>query len=557
MPVNTSLARLASGISRRAFIAGTAGIAATATLPGRVFARETGTLRIGQIALGGENLDPTIEVRSTVSHIHLMLYDCLFEIGPDSELIPGLAESHTVDESGTVWTFKLREGVQFHGGYGEVTAEDAVFSINRWMQPEVASSGRTALVDAVKDMRVIDRYTFEISTGTVKASLPYLFSPHESATGIVFSRKYLLEEGGESFDEQTRLMNKLPIGSGPYQFVSRTRGQGMTFEAVDNHWRVSPEVRRVEWVLIPDPSTQLVMLQSGELDLVELDPDRVRQIEGAQDTSIYTFPGGLDYGIMIYFSFSDAAKSVPTSDVRVRHALSKAIDRKTIIDTLMHGFAKLPLAPWGVAPTADAVDLAASKPWADELATYDPEGAKALLAEAGYTDGLTLSMKLANRNGALPNTIEVTLAIVAQWAKIGVKVDIETIEYTTLRPYLNGDPDDPYIAGALVPFSNQPRFTSENFMIPWLKSGVKKTYLLDDPKLNALIEDIGQEPDAARRTALGTEAWDIVRDGWTSIHVLMADTLYGADNRSIASWQTRPGWAFLSRQIETIKVPSA
>lgn len=552
----------ALAISRRAFVAGAgvvAGIAATG-LPARRARAQAGaaTLRIGQLTLGGENMDPAVEVRTPALNIHMMLYDCIVEIGPNNEVIPGIAESWSTDESGTVWTFKIRQGVQFHGGYGEVTSEDVVYSLDRYLAPDAKTSGRGTIVAAIESAVALDPYTVEIRTKGRVSGLLQLLSPHQVGTGVVYCKKYMLEEGGPTFEEQTALMNQRPIGSGPYEFEGRVRGQSMTFRAIENHWRVSPQVRRVEWLLIPDPSTQLFMLQSGELDMVELDADRAGQIQDAEGIAIYSIRNGIDFGLNVYATYSETAKSLPTSDVRVRHALSKAIDRKTIIETLMRGYAQLPQVSWGVAASADGIDIEDHKEWAEDLATYDPEGARALLAEAGYPDGFGgVKILMAQPNGGLPNMVEVTLAVAAQWAKVGVDVEIAPMEYTNLRPYLVGDQEDPFIGGQIVPFSNQPRLTAENFLSIFFKyvgGAPNHSQLLKSEELNALMAEMKETIDPDARNEVGKKAFGIVRDSWVSLHVLTADAVYGVNSDLVANWAPTPDYAFLARQIERMEL---
>jgi peptide/nickel transport system substrate-binding protein len=542
-----------SGLSRRAVLTGAAaGMTAFLALPKSLRAQDVSTLRVAVTDLTGEILDPMMEVRSQALNINLIMFDSILEIGPANELVPGLAESWEVDDEGTVWSFKLREGVEFHGGYGEVTAEDAVYSMERWMHPDVASSAAAPLRQAVESVTATGKYTFEVRTNGRRPTFPYLLSPHETVTGIVLSKTQLLE-AGEDFQAQTRLLNERPIGSGAYAFESRQRGRSLTVAAVDNHWRVNPEIRRIEFLIVPDLSTQYLMLQSGEIDMMQPSPDQAAQAEAADGISVYTIANSSDYAINVYGAHEEPALSLPTSDPRVRKAISLAIDRQTIIDSIMGGYAGNPIAPWGLARAADGVVAEGLQPWLDEVATYDPEQAKALLAEAGYPDGFTIAMRDSTRTVYFPNPAEVSLAIAAQLAAIGIRIEYTTQEYTTLRPYLVESQADPYISGQLVPSPGTARFTAEAHLRIFFTQG-GATRLLNDDTFDELVTQLGSAMDPADREEFAMEAIRIMADSWVSIPVLSAGTLYAASDRVVGAWHERSDWPYLSRQIELLKL---
>ncbi|WP_417207697.1 ABC transporter substrate-binding protein [Antarctobacter sp.] len=542
-----------SGISRRAFLAGTAaGTTALLTLPKGLRAQEERTLRIAVTGLTGEVMDPMMEVRGQVSDISMIMFDSLLEIGPDNALVPGLAESWEVDDSGTVWTLKLREGALFHGGYGEVTAEDAVYSLERWMHPDVASSGASALRNAIKSVAQTGTYTLEITTNGARPTFPYMISPHESVTGIVLSKKQLLE-AGEDFEAQTRLLNEGPIGSGPYQFESHRRGRSLTIAAFDGHWRAKPEARRVEFLIVPDLSTQFLMLQSGEIDVMQPDPDQAAQLRDMDGFVLATVPNSADLALNIYGTFTPAGQEMATSDPRVRKAISLAINRQAIGESLMSGFARAPGAPWGLAAKADGLLPEAFEPWMEEAAIYDPEQAKALMAEAGYPDGFTVAVRDSVRAASFPNPSVVALAVAQQLAEVGIKVEYTTQEYTTIRPYFVEKQDDAYIAGQLAAATNTPRFTSEAYLrVFYAQAGVSR--LLKDDRFEALVAMIGKTMNTAEREAMVTEAMQILHQSWVTVPVLAADTLFAVNDAVVADWPQRDTWPFLSRQIELLKL---
>lgn len=266
-------------------------------------AASSGELRVAVGSFSLEQLDPTHEAGTAVADLQLLMYDTILEIGENSEIAPGLAATWSTKPDGVTWTFHLRPGVQFHGGYGELTAEDVKFSLERWMNPKGTHTELGLIRSIVSAVNVVDKYTFEIVTNGPQPDLPYSLAPHQSPIGIVWSKKHLTEKGGDDFDAQSEALNSHPIGSGPYEFVSRTRGQRITYQATNNHWRVRPYIQRVEYMLIPEGSTRVAMLRSGEVDLIPLDADRAAEISASEDLEIRAISEAIGYMIIMLIRF--------------------------------------------------------------------------------------------------------------------------------------------------------------------------------------------------------------------------------------------------------------
>lgn len=547
-------------VSRRGFLASAFAFAAAGAIGSPSFAASGGRLRAAMASFGSEQMDPASETRHAVFEIWLMVYENLIEIGEDNALVPGLAESWSVDSTGLIWTFVLRKGVQFHKGWGEMTADDAVFSLERWMNPKAVASSRPMLMATIDKVVKTGDYSFEIHTKSVAASLPYLLSPHEATTGLVFSKKYLLEEGGEAFEDQNALLNKEPIGTGPYQLVERRRGESLLFEAVADHWRAKPEMKEVELLLVPDASTQTAMLQSGDVDLISIDFDRAATLQGDPNIAIHEFKNSIDFGLLFYATYGTPATGTPLADVRVRQALSKSIDRQTIIDALLGGNANLPSVPWGISPSGDGINPEDFKDWADDLATYDLDGAKALLAEAGYPDGFEgARLYLTHFPGSLSNAQQVVLAMSQMWSKIGIKVNIELMDYPNLRPRMIGDPNSDLIAPSIVPFSSAPRFTPTTWLAIWYRFqalDANKTQFTNDPELIAQVEEtinlLSSELDAELRRNAIVKMMSTLNDQWLSVPVLTSSVLIAVNAQSIKGMVTRSVWPSLGRVYDTV-----
>ena len=181
------------------------------------------------------------------------LHDAVVKPMPGNPLAPSLAESWTISPDGLVYEFVLRKGVRFHNG-DPLTADDVKFSFGRYRGAASKTfKERVAAVEIPDPARVRFR---------LKQPWPDFLTFYSSATGAgwIVPRKYVEKVGDEGF-------KKHPIGAGPYRFVSYAPGVELVLEAVDHYWRKSPQVKRLVFKTIPDPSTRLVALKRGEIDV--------------------------------------------------------------------------------------------------------------------------------------------------------------------------------------------------------------------------------------------------------------------------------------------------
>jgi peptide/nickel transport system substrate-binding protein len=516
---------------------------------------DDGTVTFAVADFENDSLDPTMETTTANRATKFLMWDALLEIGPDGEIAPGIAESWEMSPDGLTWTFKIRQGVTFHNGEA-LTADDVKFSLDR-NRDDTAVGGSSSLANEQIDrVEVIDDYTVAVHTKGPQPSLPYVLSPHESVAGIIMPKDYLLNEGGPSFEEQRQLLERAPVGSGPFRFVERSPGDSMLFERVDNHWRATPTVQRVQFLRVTEEATQISMLQSGEVDVISISPDQAAPLEAA-GMELRTVPQSNEIGLFFPASWRDAAKAKPAGDPRVRHALSLAIDRQAIIDSVLAGKAGLKTTPFNTLPATSDIDEAAFAKWAKENNTYDPERARALLAEAGYPDGFSLQFFTFPRPGtpALPQIAEI---VAAQWSEIGVKAQLVPTDYSTYRPhFVNVDPADAFNAGDANLWGTAPRFGVFGAFTSYVKYDAGSAQGVRDPELDALVNRAATTIDDNERKALVTDAYNRFLGQWTTMPIAMADTIYAVNPDTVGEWQTTPGYPFLNRAWETIQEPGA
>ena len=290
------------------------------------------------------------------------LHDAVVKPMPGQPKAPSLSESWTVSRDGLVYEFVLRKGARFHNGE-PVTAEDVKFSFDRYR----GTSAR-ALKDQVAAVEVVDPHRVRFR---LKRPWPDFLTFYSSTTGAgwIVPKKYVEQVGDEGY-------KKLPIGAGPYRFVSFTPGVELVFEAFEQYWRKTPSVKRLVFRVIPDETTRLAALKRGEVDIVY-------SIRGELADELKRSPGlGLKAVVLqgtfwLYFADQWDAKS-PWHDRRVRQAASLAINRPGINEALTLGFSKL---------TGSIIPTSFEYYWQPPAPTFDRAAAKKLLAAAGYPNG--------------------------------------------------------------------------------------------------------------------------------------------------------------------------
>ena len=369
-------------------------------------------------------LDPHFATKIGEGPIIQMVYESLVRNSPsviDIENIqPSLAERWEVGKKGLTWTFYLRKGVQWHGGYGELTAEDVKFSLERVLDPKVGSPARKRL-PAIESIIAKDAYTIQIKTKSIVTDLPAILV--NDKPGFVMCKKALEKLGKD--------IKYNPIGTGPFMFESYKPRESITLVANDNYWGGKPILRKVVTSYIPDNSTRELALRNGEVDAINIPAkqqwvDRLRK--GGFEVHL-TSPANM---FVIHFNLTQK----PLDDIRVRKALCHAIDRGAMLNYLGKDVAKPEFSPLPTGYVGHTDDVARY--------SYDPEKAKELLAEAGLAKGFTMEMNISNSNIYLPPM----QIIQEQWKKVGVQLELNVVDHPTYHKLIRKDANPVIIYGA-------------------------------------------------------------------------------------------------------------
>jgi peptide/nickel transport system substrate-binding protein len=308
-------------------------------------------------------LDPgETEALITPFKVLYPIHDAMVKLMPGG-MQPCLAESWTMSPNGLAYDFVLRQGVKFHNG-DPLTTDDVKFSFDRYK-----GAGAKLLKDKVKELQVLDSRRIRFVLKEPWPDFMTFYGTTATGAGWIVPKKYVEKVGDEGF-------KKAPIGAGPYRFVSSTPGIEMVLEAFEGYWRKVPAVKRLVFKSVPDETTRAAALKRGEVDIAYFlnGPigDDVRRTPGFKLMAMRT-------NASFFLDFLDQwdAKS-PWHDRRVRLAASLSVDRKTINEAEMLGFAGL---TGNIAPRHMEFALPI------DAHPFDPKRAKQLLAEAGYPNG--------------------------------------------------------------------------------------------------------------------------------------------------------------------------
>ena len=349
-------------------------------------------------------LDPALSHQGTVGAVLRNIFQVLvrYKFNSSMDLEGDLAESWSSSNDGLVYTFKLRDNIQWHKGFGKVTAQDVKFSFDRILDPQTRSVFIGEVGATVKNVRVVDDRTVEISLKHRDAT--FLHKCVRPRPVAIVSRK-AVEKYGKDF-------NRNPIGSGPFVFESISREQ-VVLTANKDYYEGPPKIDKVIWKIIPDMDTLVMALLTGDVDMIWIFPrektflDRIK----AGNCKLQVINRGAWLQLLIN------PKIEPLGDIRVRRALAHAINRDEIITYVLSGMAEKlnSLVPKGYFGHTE-IGL--------QRYEYDPQKAKELLAQAGYPKGLEITFNSWNSPTAIPTVT----AIVGQLDKVGIRVNLDTAD---------------------------------------------------------------------------------------------------------------------------------
>lgn len=456
----------------------------------------------------------------------------LLYFGPDGKLLPGLAKSWSMSQDGLTVTFNLQKGVQFHDGWGEFTSADVKFSIELVMKDGAKSHYGPYFRSVISSMETPDPYTLVLKM-KVPAFDIFTRMANQMAYFTVASKKYYESVGQAG-------ANAKWIGTGSWKFVEYKKGDYVKFEAVENHWRQTPDFQYLIIKEVPDADTRVMMLRAGDLDATDV---ALKDVPGLEKAGFKVMTStGFPFYIQLngFFPPYDTSISPWVADPKdpvawerarkVRQAMNYAVDKKALLDNIFYGKGKLTEVPFMYAE-----QLGYDPNWTKNPPyPYNPEKAKALLTEAGYPNGFTTEMRvfeLAGRGELIP----IGEAVSAMLEKVGIKIKLSKVDYTsTFRPML-----DARTYRGINPYA----YTMIEAPSMWDQNGTSKAarlWLVALPEFDKLVAACMSEVDMAKRAELTRKAAQYLIDQAVAIPISTKDTTFAVNPKKIGDWQLVP-----------------
>lgn len=360
---------------------------------------EEETLVVAQV-MEISSADPANQSNIASGQLVIQYAEPLVYLDADYNIQPLLAESiERIDD--LTYEAKIRQGVKFHNGE-ELKASDVVFSLER-VADNPQTAARLGDVDADR-LEVIDDYTVRIATKTASAAFMANLANPQAA---IVSEKAVTELGDAFGQDVTG------AGTGPYKFVTWTPGVEIVLEANEDYWDGVPEIEHVEYKFVPDANSRVVMLETGEADVIyTVNASAMETLEKNADVTVYSTTPAAVRSI-----FYNGGEGMPFADELLRQAVSYAIDRDALVRAVFGDTAEVPTGYLASNVLGHNPDI--------ETYDYDPDKAVALLEEAGYGPGelkLTLSYHAQNELARMGEIIQANLA------DVGIDLTLEQLE---------------------------------------------------------------------------------------------------------------------------------
>tara|TARA_B000000460_G_scaffold221980_1_gene174357 strand:+ start:30 stop:1925 length:1896 start_codon:yes stop_codon:yes gene_type:complete len=507
--------------------------------------KPAGILNHGVAETGIFQGHPTEVSSPRIQYMSSSVGEGLVTIGRDLQPNPMIATSWEVSDDFLEWTWTIRDDVDFHKGYGHMTTEDVIYSLEGFYTG--AKLARAGILgnyygfDGKGDSSttIIDDYTY-----VVKNSKPWVpatvneFSRNAAGVSVwIVSKKQSDELGSDKAS--------IDIAStGPWEVVDHVSGSYWKFKAVEDHWRQTPYFEELNYWSIPEESARVAGFQTGNLDMFTMAFDSLPTVEAVEGAVVTGWPNGGQAGLNFYGQYYGKMKDgsdYPAYDctqpwvscdmdvdseewakaVQVRKAMNIAIDRQTLVDELLSGFGRVQsVRDWM------GHDHRQNPDWNYE---YNPELAKQMIEDAGYGDGFEITLTPAIRGA--PAEVESCHAVANYWENIGISVKIQNLPYATIRPELISRQYNGItcltVSSRLSPIIGASNYTTDSTY----------SYGTHHPKLDELIWHTQKQVAQAEIEAGELEVYNFIWDNSMAASLYVHDGLWPAGPRIDPIWE--------------------
>lgn len=421
------------------------------------------------VVLEPPHLDPTAGAAAAIDEVvYANVFEGLTRIGSGGEVLPALAKSWEISDDGKTYTFHLQDGVKFHDG-SDLTAEDVVFSLDR-ARADDSTNAQKALFAAISSVEAVDATTVKVTLNSPQGSFLYNMGWGDAVI--------VAPETADGNKEN-------PVGTGPFKFANWAKGSSITIEKNPDYWGEAVALDKAEFRIIPDAAAAIPALLSGDVQAFANMPagDALAQIQA--DSRFEVVIGSTEGETIL----STNNKKAPFDNLKVRQAIAHALNREEIIAGNGSGLGT-PIGSHFSPGNAAYVDLTGTYP-------FDPDKAKALLAEAGFPDGFNATIKLPPP----PYARDGGQVVASQLRNVGINLEIVPVEWADWldQVFKNKDYDLTIVS-----------HTEPNDIGIYARKDYYFQY--DNPDFDAVIAELDVSSDEAKRTELYQKAQRILAE---------------------------------------------
>ncbi len=467
------------------------GAATSTTIPPRT--EPTGKVTYGwHLAVPPLWFDPQEAGNSITNYAFVYLvHDAMIKHFPGHQLQPGLAESFEIAPDFKSAKFKIRSTARFHNGQ-PVTSEDVRFTYENYR-----GTGAAIFKEKTERIETPDPLTFNLYFKEPFLDFLSLYGTPATGIGWIVPKAYYQQVGPDGYKQN-------PIGAGPYKLVRNSSNTEFEFEAMADYWRKSPHVKTIVIKVITDDATRFAAMQTGELDFMNVIQGAL--LPAAQKTPGFTLAQVSTAPFWIEFPGWEDPSS-PFNNVKVRQAVSLALDRKAINDAETGGFSRIDTGNWIPDNLIGALSKEDIKP---EWYEYNLPKAKQLMAEAGFPNGFEVEQL-----SPLPNYFPLGERIITQLAEIGIRTKLNKMERAAFFDLLTKGKDA--LPGIIVNISGLNGDAAARMNAFATCKGTSSRTCM--PEVDAKMAAYAASTDPAERDKLIKEAQIIINDNWVFPYV--------------------------------------
>ena len=443
------------------------------------------------------HLDPTSAAAGAIDQVlYANVFEGLTRFGPNGSVQPGLAASWTISDDGLSYTFQLREGVIFHDGT-TFESSDVVFSLDR-ARAEDSTNAQKALFAGIEGVEALGDSSVRIDLAAPQGN--FLFNLAWGDAVMV---------APESIED----IKNLPIGTGAFRFEQWRRGDQISLSRNADYWGEAASLEAATFKFISEPTAAYAAMLAGDIDAFYSYPAPENLAQFERDPRFTVLSGNTEGETILAMNNQQA----PFDDIRVRKAVSHAIDRQAIIDGAMFGYGT-PIGSHFAPHNPDYVDLTAN-------AGFDPALARELLAQAGYAEGFSTTLKLpppsyARRGGEI---------IAAQLREVGIEAEISFLEWAQwLEQVFRG-----YDYGLTIVSHTEPMDIN-------IYARPDYYFQYDNPDFQELMETLAVESDPAARSALLAQAQTTIAEDFVNGYLFQLALTSVVDAKLKGIWKDAP-----------------